>query len=164
MIHIWHWVVVIFQGELNILEINTQADFPRLLFLKQKFGYPSGMMNLIYDPCIQQFIKIFLYEGFKWRMYLSQLFLIWLDSFLDWDDMLDDPCVISFQVIIHPCEHISVLFEQADEGMSFFLCTRCAKINKLWILFCSQVYQFVPHGGNMGLAVSWPLESLLQVI
>lgn len=97
----------------------------------------SGMMNFVYDPCIQQFSKLFLYDGFKRRIYFSQLLLIWLDPFLDRDDMLDDPCVIFFQIIIHPCEHISILFEQEDEGLSFLLCTTCTKVDKFRILFCS---------------------------
>lgn len=69
-----------------------------------------------------------------------------------------------FQIIVRPREHILVLFEQVDKGLSLLLCATCAKISELWILLCSQVYQFMHHVGTVGLFVPWPLEAFLQVV
>jgi len=129
-----------------IPKIDTQVGFRRFLLYKHNVGDRSGIQNFVYDPFIQKFSKILLYEGFKQHMYFSQLMLIWLDPFLDWNDMLDDPCVISFQVIVRPHKHILVLFEQANKGFSFLLCATCPKIDKPQIMFYSQDSHFVPHG------------------
>ena len=122
------------------------------------------MTNSVNDPCIQQLSQLFLYEGFKWRMYFPQFFLKWLDPFFDCNHMLDYSRVVCFQIIVCPREHISVLFEQADKGLPLLLCETCIKIDELQILFCSQVYLFVHHGGTMGFAIPWPLKAVFHVI
>ena len=69
MVHGWHEVVVFVRVMVYVLEINTQADFPRLVSYRNKVGDPCRISNFVYDLCTQQLSKLFLYEGFKQQMY-----------------------------------------------------------------------------------------------
>jgi len=137
VVHRRNGVDVFVWGMVYIPEIDTQEDFPGILMYMNNIWNSCGRMNFVYDMCIQQLSKLFLYERFKWRMYFPQLMLIWIDPFFNRDDALDDPCVISFQIIIRPHEHISVLFEKIDKGLPLLLCETCTKIDELRIFFCS---------------------------
>ena len=97
-------------------------------------------------------------------MYFPHLLLKRIGPFLDWNDKLDYSRVVCFQIIICPCEHIPILFKQADKGLLLLLCATHTEIDELQIFFSSHVNEFVHHGKAMSFVVPWCLETFLQVI
>lgn len=87
-----------------------------------------------------------------------------LGPFLDWYDMLDYSHVIYLEVVIHPCEYISVLLEEENEILPLLRCAECTEIHKLQILIHSQINLFVQQCRVVGFSIDGSWKVVFQVI